>query len=171
MHTYEQNARGENHGIYTALFDNLRDSGVSDLSNQYVTAQKLDARFAFENNSKELLFDNFQVACDVLLAKYYSKWVNLIQGVLKTNLPAGASTITETKNSGGSTTTNNISAYDTSDLIPNDSSTIDNNQTVTTTTTNITGTEFIMNLYKNGSIYDIINADIRHTLFSNVYEQ
>lgn len=171
MHTYEQNVRGENHGIYTALFDNLRDSGVSDLTNQYVTAQKLDTRFAFENNQKELLFDNFQLACDVLLAKYYSKWVNLIQGVLKTNLPAGASTITETKNSGGSTTTNNVSAYDTSDLIPNDSSTIDNNQTVTTTTTDITGTQFIMNLYKNSSIYDIINADIRHTLFSNVYDQ
>lgn len=171
MHTYEQNARAENHGIYTALFDSLRDSGVSDLTNQYVTAQKLDARFGFENNQKELLFDNFQLACDVLLAKYYSKWVNLIQGVLKSNLPAGASTITETKNSGGSTTTNNISAYDTSDLIPNDSSTIDNNQTVTTTTTDITGTQFIMNLYKNSSIYDIINEDIRHTLFSNVYEQ
>lgn len=171
MHTYEQNALAENHGIYTALFDNLRDSGVSDLTNQYVTAQKLDARFAFENNQKELLFDNFQLACDVLLAKYYSKWVNLIQGVLKSNLPAGASTITETKNSGGSTTTNNVSAYDTSDLIPNDSSTIDNDQTVTTTTTDITGTQFILNLYKNSSIYDIINADIRHTLFSNVYEQ
>ena len=83
MHTYEQNALAENHGIYTALFDNLRDSGVSDLTNQYVTAQKLDARFAFENNKKELLFDNFQLACDVLLAKYYTKWVNLIQGVLK----------------------------------------------------------------------------------------
>lgn len=170
MHTYQQNALIENHGIYTALFDSLRDSGVNDLTNQYVTAQKLDARFAFENNQKELLFDNFQLACDVLLAKYYTKWVNLIQGVLKTNLPAGASTITETKNSGGSTTTNNVSAYDTSDLIPNDSSTINNNQTVTTTTTDITGTQFIMNLYKNSSIYDIINADIRHTLFSNIID-
>ena len=170
MHTYEQNELAENHGIYTALFDNLRDSGVSDLTNQYVTAQKLDARFAFENNQKELLFDNFQLACDVLLAKYYTKWVNLIQGVLKSGLPAGASTITETKNSGGSTTTNNVSAYDTSDLIPTDSSTIDNNQIVTTTTTDITGTQFIMNLYKDSSIYDIINTDIRHTLFSNVYE-
>ena len=170
MHTYEQNVRGENHGIYTALFDSLRDSGVSDLTNQYVTAQKLDARFAFQNNQKELLFDNFQTACDVLLAKYYTKWVNLIQGVLKTNLPAGASTITTTKNSGGSTTTNNVSAYDTNDLIPNDSTKIDNDQTVTVTTTDITVTQFIMNLYKNSSIYDIINADIRHTLFSNIYE-
>ena len=170
MHTYEQNALAENHGIYTALFDSLRDSGVSDLTNQYVTAQKLDARLAFENNTKELLFDNFQTACDVLLAKYYSKWVNLIKGVLKSNLPAGASTITETKNSGGNTTTNNVSAYDTSDLIPNDSTTVDNNQTITTTSTDITGTQFILNLYKNGSIYDIINEDIRHTLFSNVYE-
>lgn len=170
MHTYEQNALAENHGIYTALFDSLRDSGVSDLTNQYVTAQKLDARFAFENNTKELLFDNFQTACDVLLAKYYTKWVNLIEGVLKSNLPAGASTITETKNSGGNTTTNNTSAYDTSDLIPTDSTTVDNNQTITTTTTDITGTQFIMNLYKNSSIYDIINADIRHTLFSNIID-
>ena len=170
MHTYEQNALGENHGIYTALFDNLRDSGVSDLTNQYVTAQKLDARFAFENNQKELLFDNFQTACDVLLAKYYTKWVNLIQGVLKTNLPAGASTITTTKNSGGSTTTNNVTAYDTSDLIPNDSTTVDNDQTVTVTTTDITGTQFIMNIYKDSTIYDIINADIRHTLFSNIID-
>ena len=85
-------------------------------------------------------------------------------------MPAGASTITETKNSGGSTTTNNVSAYDTSDLIPNDSIKVDNDQTVTTTTTDITGTQFIMNLYKDSTIYDIINADIRRTLFSNIID-
>lgn len=170
MQTYEENCLSENHGIYTALFDNLKDSGATDLLNQYVTAEKLDERFAFENNDKELLFPNFQVACNVLIARFYAKWSNLIQGVLKTSLPNGASTITETKNSGGQTTTNNVSAYDTSDLIPNDSTNVNNDQTVTTTTTDITGTQFIMNLYKNGSIYDIINTDIRHTLFSNIVD-
>ena len=115
--------------------------------------------------------DLFLIDCYLNIYGYFILKSLTIQGVLKSNLPAGASTITETKNGGGSTTTNNVSAYDTSDLIPNDSTTIDNNQTVTTTTTDITGTQFIMNLYKNGSIYDIINSDIRHTLFSNVYDQ
>lgn len=170
MSTYEDTCLSENHGIYTALFDDLKDSGATDLLNSYITAVKLDERFAFENNDKEMLFPNFQIACDVLIARFYVKWNNLIQGVLKTNLPNGASTMTETKNSGGQTTTNNISAYDTSDLIPNDSTNVDNDQTVTTTTTDITGTQFIMTLYKNGSIYDIINTDIRHTLFSHIVD-
>ena len=42
MATYEENCLSEQHGIYTALFDSLKDSGVTDLTNQYVTAQKLD---------------------------------------------------------------------------------------------------------------------------------
>ena len=126
--------------------------------------------FQINNNDKEMLFPNLQAACDVLIARFYAKWNNLIQGVLKTNLPSGASTITETKNSGGQTTTNNTSAYDTTDLVPNDSTNIDNDQTVTTTTTDITGTQFILSLYKNGSIYDIINTDIRHTLFSQIVD-
>lgn len=168
MTTYEENCLSEQHGIYTSLFNSLKDSGVTDLTNQYVTAQKLDERFAFENNDKELLVPNFQVACDILISKYYTKWTNLIQSILKTSLPNGASTITETKNTGGQTTTNNVSAYDTTDLVPNDSTNTDNNQTVTTTTTDITGTKFIITLYKNGTIYDIINSDIRRTLFSNI---
>lgn len=171
MPTYEETCLSENQGIYTALFDSLKDSGITDLTNAYVTAQKLDERFAFENNNKEFLFPNFAVACDVLISKYYYKWNTLIQGFLKSSLPAGASTVTETVNSGGQTTTNNTSAYDTNDLIPTDSTKVDNNQTVTTTTHDITGMQFIISLYKNGSIYDIINRDIRHTLFSKIVDQ
>lgn len=162
---YEDMVISEDRGIYSALFDVLKDSGITDLSNQYITAQKLDARFAFENNLKECYFKTFQQAVDVLIGKYYNKWSNLISGVLKSNLPSGASTVTETKSTGKNT--NNVSAYDSESLVTDSGN--DSEANTTTTVTDITGTQFIMNLYKNNTVYDIINTDIRRTLFKNIY--
>lgn len=163
---YQDLVMSEDRGIYTALFDNLKDSGITDLGSQYMTAQKLDARFSFENNLKECYFKTFQQAVDVLVAKYYNKWTNLINGILKSDLPSGASTITKTKSQGKNT--NNVSAYDSDSLVTDSGK--DSEVTTTTTTTDITGTQFIMNLYKNNTVYDIINKDIRRTLFRNIYD-
>lgn len=162
---YQEMVISEDRGIYSALFDGLKDSGITDLGNQYITAQKLDARFAFENNLKECYFKTFQQAVDVLIGKYYNKWSNLISGVLKSNLPNGASTVTETKSKGKNT--NNVSAYDSESLVTDSGN--DSEANTTTTVTDITGTQFIMNLYKNNTVYDIINTDIRRTLFRNIY--
>ena len=162
---YQDMVISEDRGIYSALFDGLKDSGITDLGNQYITAQKLDARFAFENNLKECYFKTFQQAVDVLIGKYYNKWSNLISGVLKSNLPNGASTVTETKSTGKNT--NNVSAYDSESLVTDSGN--DSEANTTTTVTDITGTQFIMNLYKNNTVYDIINTDIRRTLFRNIY--
>ena len=162
---YQDMVISEDSGIYSALFDGLKDSGITDLGNQYITAQKLDARFAFENNLKECYFKTFQQAVDVLIGKYYNKWSNLISGVLKSNLPNGASTVTETKSTGKNT--NNVSAYDSESLVTDSGN--DSEANTTTTVTDITGTQFIMNLYKNNTVYDIINTDIRRTLFRNIY--
>ena len=162
---YQDMVISEDRGIYSALFDGLKDSSVTDLGNQFITAQKLDARFAFENNLKECYFKTFQQAVDVLIGKYYNKWSNLISGVLKSNLPNGASTVTETKSTGKNT--NNVSAYDSESLVTDSGNNSEAN--TTTTVTDITGTQFIMNLYKNNTVYDIINTDIRRTLFRNIY--
>ena len=162
---YQDMVISEDRGIYSALFDGLKNSGFTDLGNQYITAQKLDARFAFENNLKECYFKTFQQAVDVLIGKYYNKWSNLISGVLKSNLPNGASTVTETKSTGKNT--NNVSAYDSESLVTDSGNNSEAN--TTTTVTDITGTQFIMNLYKNNTVYDIINTDIRRTLFRNIY--
>lgn len=162
---YQDMVISEDRGIYSALFDGLKDSGITDLGNQYITTQKLDARFAFENNLKECYFKTFQQAVDVLIGKYYNKWSNLISGVLKSNLPNGASTVTETKSTGKNT--NNVSVYDSESLVTDSGN--DSEANTTTTVTDITGTQFIMNLYKNNTVYDIINTDIRRTLFRNIY--
>lgn len=166
---YQDLVKQDDGGIYTILLDSLKNSEI-ELSNSYVTAQRLDARFAFENNLKECYFNDLTKAVDVLIAKYYDKWNHLITSVLKSELPTGVSSITKTANTGGTVTTNKISAYDSNDLIPDDSSSVDNDQTITTTTTDITGTQFIMSIYKNNVIYDIINTDIRRTLFTNIVE-
>ena len=42
-------AQQDGAGIYTLLLDKLQNSGLK-LSNAYVTAERLDARFSFENS-------------------------------------------------------------------------------------------------------------------------
>ena len=80
-------------GIYTLLLDKLQNSGLK-LSNAYVTAERLDARFTFENSEKESYFDDLTKAVDVLIATYYNKWLHLVNTYENGQLEDGASTKT-----------------------------------------------------------------------------
>lgn len=166
---YQDLIAGENHGIYTALFDSLRDAGVSDLKDTYITAEKLDARFSFENDDKECYFKTLQQACDVLTAKYLAKWTNLIKGVLKNNLPAGATSYSVSDGKNELDNKNSVSAYDSNALVTDSGNNSNGTNHNELTTYDLTGQQFILNLYKNNNVYDIINTDIRKTLFRNVY--
>ena len=151
-------------GIYTALLDKL---GSNNIVNDTITAQKLDSRFSFENNLKECLFDSLDVASDVLIAKYNSKWNKLLSSY-NNKLPDGATSYTLTNSKQNANNTNNISAYDSSDMLPDSGTNSDSSANVDETQYTLKGKQLILNLYNNVNIYDIINADIRKTLFRNV---
>lgn len=151
-------------GIYTALLDKL---GSNNIVNDTITAQKLDARFSFENNLKECLFNSLDVASDVLVAKYSSKW-NKLLNAYNNKLPDGATSYTLTNSKQNANNINNISAYDSNDLLPDSGSNSDSSANADETQYTLTGKQLILNLYNNVNIYDIINADIRKTLFRNV---
>lgn len=151
-------------GIYTALLDKL---GSDDIVNNTITAQRLDARFSFENNLKECLFDSLDNAVDVLLAKYSSKWTKLLSAY-NNKLPDGATSYTLTNSEQSANNTNNISAYDSSDMLPDSGSNSDSSVNSDDTQYTLTGKQLILNLYTKVNIYDIINTDIRKTLFRNV---
>lgn len=151
-------------GIYTALLDKL---GSDDIVNNTITAQRLDARFSFENNLKECLFDSLDNAVDVLLAKYSSKWTKLLSAY-NNKLPDGATSYTLTNSKQNANNTNNISAYDSSDMLPDSGSNSDSSVNSDDTQYTLTGKQLILNLYNKVNIYDIINTDIRKTLFRNV---
>lgn len=160
---YDDLIDNEGRGIYTALFDGLRDSDLSKLTDTYITANKLDSRFEFENGKKDCLIKSLTQACDILTAKYLAKWTRLINSLDK--LDDGASS--KTVNGGSVETINSITAYD-------DEGFIDDTKTTQTDSTNQTkyslnGVKFVMNVFNNNYIYDIINSDIRKTLFRNVY--
>lgn len=152
-------------GIYTALLDKL---GSNNIVNDIITAQKLDSRFSFENNLKECLFHSIDAASVVLIAKYSSKWIKLLSSY-NDKLPAGATSYTLTNSKQNANNTNNISAYDSSDMLPDSGTNTDSTVNVDETHYTLTGKQLILNLYKNVNIYDIINADIRKTLFRNVH--
>lgn len=151
-------------GIYTALLDKL---GSDDIVNNTITAQRLDARFSFENNLKECLFDSLDNAVDVLLAKYSSKWTKLLSAY-NNKLPDGATSYTLTNSEQSANNTNNISAYDSSDMLPDSGSNSDSSVNSDDTQYTLTGKQLILNLYTKVNIYGIINTDIRKTLFRNV---
>lgn len=151
-------------GIYTALLDKL---GSDDIVNNTITAQRLDARFSFENNLKECLFDSLDNAVDVLLAKYSSKWTKLLSAY-NNKLPDGATSYTLTNSEQSANNTNNISAYDSSDMLPDSGSNSDSSVNSDDTQYTLTGKQLILNLYNKVNIYGIINTDIRKTLFRNV---
>lgn len=151
-------------GIYTALLDKL---GSNNIVNDTITAQKLDSRFSFENNLKECLFDSLDKASDVLIAKYSFKWSKLLNA-LNNKLPDGATSYTLTNSKQNANNTNNISAYDSSDMLPDSGNSSDSSANADETVYSLTGKQLILNLYNNINIYDIINADIRKTLFRNV---
>jgi len=155
----------DNSGIYTLLLNRLSNSDISKISNSYVKATDLDARFLFENGEKDCLFNDLNNAVSVLIAKYYQKWSVLINDFITGKLANGASQVTEQTGTGK--VTNNISAYDSSDLVPDNGS--DTNTNNETTIYDIDGVNFILTTYKNNIVYDTINTDIRRTLFQNVY--
>ena len=161
-------AQQDGAGIYTLLLDKLQNSGLK-LSNAYVTAQRLDARFSFENSEKDCLFDDLTKAVDVLIAKYYGKWTKLINGILNDNLKDGATQTTVYNGTGNNNQTNTVSAYDSDDLLKDSGLTSNSTQDYTSKVYSLTGQVLIQNLYTNNIVYDTINTDIRHTLFNQIY--
>lgn len=165
---YEDLVKQEDAGIYTLLLDRLKDDSLK-LTNSYITAQRLDARFSFENNQKECLFDDLLNAVDVLIAKYYGKWTKLINGLLNDNLKDGATQTTVYNSTGNSNQTNTVSAYDSDDLLKDSGLTADTKQDYTSSVYSLSGQMLMQNIYSNNLVYDTINADIRHTVFNQVY--
>ena len=161
-------AQQDGAGIYTLLLDKLQNSGLK-LSNAYVTAGRLDARFTFENSEKECYFDDLTKAVDVLIAKYYGKWTKLINGILNDNLKDGATQTTVYNGTGNNNQTNTVSAYDSDDLLKDSGLTSNSTQDYTSKVYSLTGQVLIQNLYTNNIVYDTINTDIRHTLFNQIY--
>lgn len=156
-------------GIYTLLLDKLQNSDLS-ITNSYITAQRLDSRFAFENNAKECYFDDLETAVDVLIATYYSKWLHLVNAFEKSELKDGATSVTVYSGSGSGENKNNVSAYDSDDLVNDSTLTTNSKQDYTNTVYDLTGQNLIKSIYTDNFVYDTINADIRHTLFSNIYD-
>ena len=165
---YEDLVKQEDAGIYTLLLDKLQNSGLT-IANAYVTAQRLDARFAFENNQKDCYFDDLTKAVDVLIATYYSKWLHLVNAFENGLLSDGASSKTVYTGSGSGENKNNISAYDSDDLVSDSSLTTNTKQDYTNIVYDLTGQELIKDVYSNNFVYDTINSDIRHTLFNKIY--
>lgn len=154
-----------NSGVYSAIF---AIEGVKDklpLINDVVTAKSLDAKFLYQNGTKEVnenLID-LQNAVQIILARYYDKWVNYANELLVKDKPVG--TTTTIKSTGN--TKAQTSAMDSNNLIDTDGTTQD------TTTTENTVTQqdrsYFLNMYQKYSIYDMIDTDIRRLLFINVY--
>lgn len=165
---YEDLVKQEDAGIYTLLLDKLQNSGLT-IANAYVTAQRLDARFAFENNQKDCYFDDLTKAVDVLIATYYNKWLHLVSAFENGLLSDGASSKTVYTGSGSGENKNNISAYDSDDLVSDSSLTTNTKQDYTNIVYDLTGQELIKDVYSNNFVYDTINSDIRHTLFNKIY--
>ena len=168
MSTYEQLVQKNDVGIYTLLLDQLKNDDFK-IANAYVTSQRLDARFSFENNLKECLFDDLTKAVDVLIAKYYGKWSKLVTGILNDNLKDGASQTTVYNGKGNSDQTNTVSAYDSDDLLKDSGLTANTKQDYTSKVYSLSGQALIQSLYTNNIVYDTINTDIRHTLFNQIY--
>lgn len=153
-----------NKGIYAALLDKL---GSNNIATDLITAQKLDTRFSFENNLKECLFDDLDNAADVLVVRFSFKWSKLM-AAFSSNIPDGASNYTVTNSKQNVNNTNSISAYDSDDLLKDSGANSDATGNTNTTVYDLSGQELILNLYSNANIYDIINTDIRKTLFRNI---
>ena len=152
-------------GVYSAIFAIEGVKNKLPLVNDVVTAKSLDAKFLYQNGTKEVndnLID-LQNAVQIILARYYDKWVNYANELLSHDKPVG--TITTIKTTGSSKA--QTSAMDSNNLIDTDGTTQD------TTTTENTVTQQdrsqFLNMYQKYSIYDMIDTDIRRLLFINVY--
>lgn len=154
-----------NSGVYSAIF---AIEGVKEklpLINDVVTAKSLDAKFLYQNGTKEVndnLID-LENAVQIILARYYDKWVNYANELLSQDKPVGTTTTIKTTGN----TKAQTSAMDSSNLIDTDGTT----QDTTTTQSTITQQDRAqyLNTYQKYSIYDMIDTDIRRLLFINVY--
>lgn len=152
-------------GVYSAIF---AIEGVKEklpLINDVVTAKSLDAKFLYQNGNKEVndnLID-LQNAVQIILARYYDKWVNYASELLLKDNPVG--TTTTIKTSGN--TKAQTSAMDSNSLIDTDGTTQDSTTTENTVTQQ--DRSQFLNMYQKYSIYDMIDTDIRRLLFINVY--
>lgn len=152
-------------GVYSAIF---AIEGVKDklpLINDVVTAKSLDAKFLYQNGNKEVndnLID-LKNAVQIILARYYDKWVNYVSELLVRENPVG--TTTTIKSSGN--TKAQTSAMDSNNLIDTDGTTQDSTTTENTVTQQ--DRSQFLNMYQKYSIYDMIDTDIRRLLFINVY--
>lgn len=165
---YQDIVKQDDMGIYTALLDKLQDSKLK-ITDSYVTAQRLDARFAFENNLKECNFNDFNSAVDVLIAKFYTKWLHLFETFENGSLASGASQTTVYNGSSNGNTKSQVSAYDSTDLVDDTGLTSDSKQNYTSSVYSLSGQQLIQSIYTNNFVYDTINTDIRHTLFNQIY--
>ena len=154
-----------NSGVYSAIF---AIEGVKDklpLINDVVTAKSLDAKFLYQNGTKEVnenLID-LENAVQIILARYYDKWVNYANELLYKDKPVGTTTTIKTTGN----TKAQTSAMDSNNLIDTDGTT----QDATTTENTVTQQDRsqFLNMYQKYSIYDMIDTDIRRLLFINVY--
>ena len=152
-------------GVYSAIF---AIEGVKDklpLINDVVTAKSLDAKFLYQNGTKEVnenLID-LENAVQIILARYYDKWVNYTNELLARDKPVGTTTTIKTTGN----TKAQTSAMDSNNLIDTDGTT----QDATTTENTVTQQDRsqFLNMYQKYSIYDMIDTDIRRLLFINVY--
>lgn len=152
-------------GVYSAIFAIKGVKEKLPLINDVVTAKSLDAKFLYQNGTKEVndnLID-LQNTVQIILARYFDKWVNYVNELLIADNPQGTTTTIKTTGS----TKAQTSAMDSNTLIDTDGSTQD------TTTTQNTVTQQdrsqYLNMYQKYSIYDMIDTDIRRLLFINVY--
>lgn len=167
---YQDLVKQEDVGIYTALLDKLQNSKLK-IADSYVTAQRLDARFSFENNLKDCNFSDFTSAVDVLIAKFYTKWTHLFETFENANLENGATQTTVYNGSTNGNSKSQVSAYDSADLVDDTGLTSDNKQNYTSSVYNLSGQQLIQSIYTNNFVYDTINTDIRHTLFNQIYNK
>ena len=154
-----------NSGVYSAIF---AIEGVKDklpLINDVVTAKSLDAKFLYQNGTKEVnenLID-LENAVQIILARYYDKWVNYANELLARDKPVGTTTTIKTTGN----TKAQTSAMDSNNLIDTDGTTQDAT-TIENTVSQQDRSQFL-NMYQKYSIYDMIDTDIRRLLFINVY--
>ena len=133
------------------------------LTNSLVTIDFLDKKFSYQNANKELLLDDLSLAAQIIVAKYYDKWNTYISTVLSKNLPVGETTTTESV----ANSNDNVTAMDSPTNIPVSGQ--DAHSKVTTTVATAKNVGDLLSVYQKYSIYDMIDTDIRRTLFLNVY--
>ena len=152
-------------GVYSAIF---AIEGVKDklpLVNDVVTSKSLDAKFLYQNGNKEVndnLID-LENAVQIILARYYDKWVNYANELLSQYNPVGTTTTIKSTGSSKAQT----SAIDSNSLIDTDGTTRD----ISTTENKVSQQDRsqFLSIYQKYSIYDMIDTDIRRLLFINVY--